>query len=101
MPVTRYTPHRLALLDALLGADQGTTGYQTTDDVPTHLILNGRAVSEKTSEAFRALLGGALVKAEGGQVTMTGAGQRRRLVWLDAHGDDPRLAGLDLLRLSA
>lgn len=101
MPATRYTPYRLAVLEELTHADRPTTGYQTTDDVPTHLILNGRAVSEKASEAFRALRAAALIKAEGGQVTVTGAGQRRRLEWLDAHGHDPRLAKIDLLRLGA
>lgn len=97
----RYTPYRLALLEELTHADRVTTGYQTTDEVPTHLILNGRAVNERASEAFRALLGAALIKAENSQVTVTGAGQRRRLAWLDAHGDDLRLASVDLVRLSA
>jgi hypothetical protein len=87
------------VLDELTRADAVTTGYQTTDDIPTHLILNGRAVSDKASEAFRNLRESGLVEATGSQVTVTETGREVRVKWLTERGHDPRLARVDLHRL--
>lgn len=99
MLTARYTPFRLAVLDELTRADAVATGYQTTDDVPTHLILNGRAVNEKASEAFRALQESGLVEAASNRITVTETGLEARVKWLTDRGHDPRLARVDLHRL--
>jgi hypothetical protein len=95
----RFTPRRKRLIDALVLAvhTMGGTGFQTTDGVPTHLILNGRAVSEATSADFRAMLAAGLLLTDGKRLTVTMWGQRHHIRWEgQRYVSDPRVAGVNL-----
>lgn len=79
----RYTPRRKRLLDALNVATHTLdgVGFQTTDGVPTHLIVNGRTVAEDTSRDFRAMLAAGLLLRDGQRVIVTMWGQGHRIRW--------------------
>lgn len=79
----RFTPRRKLLIDALDIATHalGGVGFQTTDGVPTHLILNGRAVAEETSREFRAMLDAQLLLINGPGLLVTMHGQAHRHRW--------------------
>lgn len=95
----RFTPRRKRLIDALDLAVHtvGGVGFQTTDGVPTHLILNGRAVVEETSREFRAMLAAGLLLRDGDRLTVTMWGQGHRARWEHhRYADDPRVAEITL-----
>lgn len=79
----RYTPHRKRLLDALNVATHtlGGVGFQATNGIPTHLILNGRAVTEDVSRDFRAMLAAGLLLHDDQRVIVTMWGQGHRIRW--------------------
>jgi hypothetical protein len=82
--VLRFTPRRKTLLNALANAK--STGFQTTDGIATHLILNGRAVTEATSADFRAMVVRGLLALDGQRVTVTQLGQDHRTRWANVTG---------------
>lgn len=78
----KYMPRRAKLLSELRGAlVPERLGYQTTDGVPTHLILGGRAVSDATNRDFRRMLQNGLVEAADGRVRVTGWGHDHHDSW--------------------
>jgi hypothetical protein len=77
----KYTPRRAVLLREFAGSAPERFGYQTTDGVPTHLILGGRAVSEATNRDFRRMLAEELVITENGRVRITGWGLDHKDAW--------------------
>jgi hypothetical protein len=85
----KYTPRRMVLLREFANGVPERFGYQTTDGVPTHLILGGRAVSEATNRDFRRMLAEELIVAENGRVRVTGWGLDHKDAWhLNYNGRD-------------
>lgn len=94
----RFTPRRKRLLDTIddLLLTPGAIGFQTTDGVPSDLILNDRAVTEATNKDFRALIAHRLFLADDGKLFLTGHGRRQLAAW-KRHDGDERVAAVQLL----
>lgn len=83
----RYSPRRLRLFREIYGAADGHIGYQTTDGVPSDLIIGHAVVSAATNRDFAALRGGRLVSAKDGQVRVTGWGMDLMDDWMKKFGE--------------
>ena len=77
----RYSPRRAVLLREIANGVRERFGYQTTDGVPTHLILGGRAVNEATNRDFRRMLAEELIIISGSSVRATGWGLDHHDAW--------------------
>lgn len=98
MSTLRFTPRRKRLFDTIddLLLTPGAVGFQTTDEVPSDLILNGRAVTEATNRDFRALIAHRLFLVdEDGTLFLTGHGRRQCADW-KRHDGDERVTAIQL-----
>lgn len=94
----KYTPRRAVLLREFANGVPERFGFQTTDGVPTHLILGGRAVGEATNRDFRRMLAEELIVPVNGSVRVTGWGLDHKDAWHLNHsyrnGDKERAVDL-------